>query len=109
MTATLLSRRRKSIATDTHPLTVRTVTRPVNPPTPQTLAIRISGLVEHYGSGERAITFTVRASNLDSSTSYRIQVSGVQHQAIGFQQRLCGPLWKNFTVPANRRVARPKP
>ena len=85
VTATLLSDGQE-IASDTENVTV-------NGP-----ALALEGLVESMEAGE-SVTFTLSASNLDSSTSYRIQV-GMNFAAIGFSGD-CVEFLKNFTVPAN--------
>ena len=61
-------------------------------------ALALEGLVESMEAGE-SVTFTLRASSLDSSISYRIQV-GINFDAIGFSSD-CVDFAKNFTVPAN--------
>ena len=70
VTATLLHDG-ASVDTDTHSLTVTAPPRVVTPPTP---AIRISGLLSTMDTGDNH-PFTVEASNLNSSRTYKVRVS----------------------------------
>ena len=60
-----------SIKTDTHTLTVNAPPRPPPPPSP---SISIAGLVNTMDTGTND-AFTVEVSNLDSSHTYKVQVS----------------------------------